>query len=277
MIDIRRTIIWVILLGAGGVLISCDEGPPVPFSPETTWSSVRYHEYGDEGSIDLVLDRGGNIDVTDLRDEKAVAQDGRLSGSSVNEIDRLIEAVEPVPSRAEEACPQGPRFFVSISRDGRVLSFGGSPCQPVPVGQAALAEALSRIAGHESSFRPIVYHSIDQGRGGLKPGHYILRSQDDINRILQKLSPSDPVIWPSIRFSEEMILGIVGDRELMMIEVNDLALTEENQIKMTVREFLGDGSCRIADGYPYHFVRMPLNFGDLFIERETEKISCGDS
>ncbi|MBU2691209.1 MAG: hypothetical protein KJ970_09790 [Candidatus Eisenbacteria bacterium] len=266
----------MILLGAGGFLISCDEGPPVPISPETTWTSLRYHEYGVEGSVDLVLDHNGNIDVTDLRDGKTIAQDGYLSKGSVVEIDKLVAAVEPVPSRAEVPCSEGPRFFVSIIQDDMVLSFGGSPCQPVPENQAALAETLGRIAGYQSTFRPIVYHSIDQGRGHLKPGHYILRSQDDVSRTLQELSPSQPVIWPSIRFTEEMILGVVGEWDLLAIQVRDLSLTEDGQVKMTVLETIPYESCHIDDGYPFHFVRLPVNHGDLFIERETEKVPCGD-
>jgi len=275
VIDIRRTVIWVILLGAGGLLVSCDQSPLVPFSP-SSWNDIRYHEYSDGGSVDLVLSQTGGVVFSDDRSEEKVMRTGLLSEETTRELDLLAAGIEPVETRADAPCPVGIRYFASVTKDGSILSFAGSACEPLPAGQAALVETLQRFVLElvEERIVPIDFIHLGDGRGDLKPGARIVTGEDDLAGLLVEISSNQPVVWRSVDFRTEMVLGVVGMSDLQGIRITGVAMTERGQIRLLVDDFVGVAGCPSQPGRPYHFIRFPKIVGDLLIERQVVEVPC---
>lgn len=273
MIDIRRTVIWVILLGAGGLLVGCDQSPLVPFDP--SWDEVRYHEFGPTGVTDLVFQRSGSIQFSSVQSEEERERDGLLSEGTIHDLDRAIPGVEDEEAGADEPC-DGAKFFVSITKDGSVFSFSGSQCSELPEGQASLVDMLQQFVAEIWWINPkaVAFQPIGNGHAELPIGLQIAGNVDDLAEILKRVSQTGPVVWPQVDFDKEWVLGYVGEREVLEVRIGGIFQTEEGQIHLNVDEFHGIGSCPATEGRPYDFVKVKRFDGDFVIETQITETRC---
>jgi hypothetical protein len=275
MIDIRRTVIWVILLGAGGLLVGCDQSPLVPFEP--SWDEVRYHEFGPSGVTDLVFQRSGSLQFSSVRAEEERERDGLLSEGTIHDLDRAVSGVEDKDEAGtDEPCHEGAKYFVSIIKDGSVISFSGSACAELPEGQASLVEMLQSFVAEIWRLNPkaVAYRHMGNGRAELPHGLQIVGSLDELAEILKSISRDRPVVWPPVDFDREWVLGYVGEQELLDIRIGGISTTDEGQIHLNVDEFHGIGSCPATEGRPYDFVKVKRFDGDFVIETQITETPC---
>jgi hypothetical protein len=280
MIDIRRTVIWVILLGSGGFLTGCRQGPPAPFVPQDTWEWVRYHEEAPEGWVDLVIWADGRVRFEDTRPSVQSQRHGLLSEATRETLDRLLADCPGDPvGTSPPPCDRGPRFFVSYERMGHVGSVAGSPCDPLQGPEGALVEVLQDFVQQINEDRLVAqgFDRLGQGRTALPQGIYAIRDLQDMLDLLARLSPDVPVLWPQVDFSREMVLGIVGDPSWEGVEVSGIALTEAGRLHLSYRAWLVTEPCGRTEGNPYDFVRLARHDTDLFVEQEILEVSCAQA
>jgi hypothetical protein len=273
MIDIRRTVIWVILLGSGGLLVGCDQSPLVPFDP--AWDEVRYHEFGPTGVTDLVLQRSGSIQFSSVQAEEERERDGLLSEGTIRDLDGVVPGVEREEAGVDQPC-DGAQFFVSITKDGSVFSFSGNQCSELPEGQASLLDVLQQFVAEIRRINPkaVAFQPMGNGRAELPVGFQIAGNVDDLAEILKRISRNGPVIWPPVDFDKEWVLGYVGEQDVLEVRIGGIFQTEEGQIHLNVDEFHGIGSCPATEGRPYDFVKVNRFDGDFVIETQITETLC---
>lgn len=282
MIDIRRTVIWVILLGAGGLLVGCDQSPLVPF-PQASWDEIRYHEFGPDGTTDLALQRSGQVQFASKDAATEKERSGVLSDETIQDLDEAVSAVQGAElADSQDPCEGGFEFFVSITKNGSVLTFSGNECTELSGGAGSLVERLRLFVAQieERPARPVSFRPMGHGRAELSAGTMLVVSLDELAELLQQVSPNQPVVWPPVDFDKEMILGYVGKEELLDVRVGGLWRGEgqedngDEQIHLVVEESHGIGDCPPLKGHPYDFVKVPRFGGDFVIEKKVTETPC---
>lgn len=276
----------IITLALGGFAAGCGlDRTTAPAPHEASWNLVRFHESvgeNEESYHDLFVRADGVITLDDGRGNVASAV-GLLAGENLETLARLIDALPPHSYVPPVPCAED-GFFVSVARDGEVLSYASDSCDPMPPEplteiSTLLQDLLDEVDAPRTQVVP--YSILLQGTSSAvsEARRDVIRDRDSLIRLLGAHHPEGPVALPDVDFTRQMIVAeFLGQRPSggYSVTVEGAGKTESGWLQLEFVRAEPSPSCPapLQSTQPYVLVAIERRSGGLLYKVQTVVTPC---
>lgn len=279
----------LLLILALGVLVAaagCGRDHSVdPESRSAAWTLVRLVDSngGPDGtSIDLAVLPAGELTLLDGRGN-VVSSQGLLADGNLETLIRLVDALPPHSYAPESPCPSE-RFALTVTSEGRELSYVSGACDPAAPPEVSAVVAFLRTVTEETLepfHKTVPVQIVLSGISSAihSPERGAMRSQDELAALLRRHSPDRPVAVPRIDFGRRMVVAVFqGDRPTggYQLASEGAGLAESGRLRIRFRSYEPGAGCQPEAGatQPFVLIAVDRSGDDYIVETAIETVIC---
>jgi hypothetical protein len=220
--------------------------------------------------------------LEDGRTGDASSARGLLAGERLETLARLIG---DLPRRsytpADECAEDG--FFISLTREGQVVTFASNSCDPAaPQVLSDLRDLLSTVISEvrEPRLQSVPFEVLASGStsGIVEPRRQVVRSMSALLQILQQHDPAHAVALPQVDFQKQIVVArFLGQRPSGGHDVS-LEFVERTDAGWLSLHYLEEapGVCAVSPHptQPFVIVAVERPEGGILFESKTVEAGC---